>query len=202
MVDYINDLQKLVMDYLAKEISHEEIVQGKNGAVGLKGVSAPVGRSRTDILEIQKSWDFEKSGELFIYGGSALNTPLDAAIIRALAKLNSEHGFEVLRHAEGGLTFDADTLAKLISDPDNFEPNKENIGYVSTSIKYYIKPKKGPVRDTDLGNFYGNGKSLADILEVQVPSCMDETDTIITRAAMLGKRLTDLPNWRVPSRDN
>jgi len=201
MIEYINDLQRKVVDYLAKEIFHEKIVQCQNGAVGLKGVPGPVGCSRTDVLEVKKSWDFKKSGELFIYGGSARNVNLDVAIIKALAKLNSEHGFEVLRHVEGGPTFDASTLAKLISDPGNFNPDEEGIRYVSTSIKYYIKPKKGPLKDTDLGNFYGNGESLVAVLE-SAPQHTDPTDNIIERAKALGRKIEDLPNWRVPSRDN
>ena len=175
MVQYFNNLQRLVVEYLAREIPHQSIEQGQEGIGlkkpnGLKAVDSE--HPNIDLLEVRKAWNFSEEGDLFIYEGRRISPPLDVKIARALTQLNQDHGFEVRRHDE--------------------EDGR---------VKYYISPKKGCVQDTDLGTFYKGGKTLAEVLE-SVPPTGDATDTILGRAEEMGRPVENLPNWQIPERDN
>lgn len=134
MVQYLNELQQLAITYLSQEFKHTTIVEKENDAVGLEGITdLPLSRGvvlagqqvapRT-ALEVEKAYNYESTGNLFIYPGKRITHTLDVAITRALSKLNMEHGYKVERHDE--------------------EDGR---------IKYYISPQKGKIEDSDLGEF-------------------------------------------------
>ncbi len=65
--------------------------------------------------------------------------------------------------------------------------------------RYYVRAVPGQLEDEDLGELR-DGETLANLLENEPPTG-NATNTILNRAARLGRPLSHLPHWKITQVD-